>query len=432
MVVMAHALSSILFAESSPSLLSLDKAFDLVDQNLDVLIQEEVIAQTLQQAYLERSALLPTLAFSAGTQREQNVDFNGGNFSQIDGPFSSSDARLYSSFNFFNQNKYYLWKVQKQRYERSKLDGEQVRNNIFYALAILYFQCIHRLELVELAERSLTRDEQLLEMSQLMRDKGIAHDVDVIRSQVKVEENRERLIHARAQADALLLQIATLLALPEGREPESIALYEMNTTDFQAKRDALMKQAFESRVDLQLARMGVDISELARKAASVYHLPSVTLSGEYGWVGEDTHFDEDDEWVVRLSVDVPIFEGGKNRAKLQRIQHEKREQELRVERSAARIREDIMNGTRHLDAHYERIQAANKQVLYSKLELDLERLRFGDGLTDSQDVVFALGKLSSAELKLSIIELEYYLTLLELMNDTGNVRSVLTYLRSRL
>lgn len=407
--------------------LTLETLFAQADQNLDVLIQTETVQQALYEAYVARADLLPSVSLIGEAVRSQDVDFNGGRSTEIDGPFTQSALYLHSEFTLFDQGRWYFWKAQQQAYERSQIQADYVKDEVCFALAIRYFQCLSHVQRVNLSVRALERGQELLDLAELLREKGVAHDIDVIRSQVKVEENRERYIDTRSRAMTLIREIRNLARLADdaGR---SLQAYEVSRRNFSDMADKLVESALESRKDLQLAGSDLEQAHLLVRSAQGARMPVLSLSGDYGRSDRRLGFTSQEEWNVALALELPVFNGWRTRSQVRQSQHAANEHELRLEQLQRQAQVDVINASHRVDDNYRRLHVTNKQVLLAKLEHDLEQIRFRDGLSGSQDVVLALAKLSEAEQRLAVIELDYRLSLLELAHLSGNILKIADYL----
>src|ERR1039458_8297995 len=113
---------------------------------------------------------------------------------------------------------------------------------------------------------------------------GLNPQIDVNRSQVQLQTERQRLMSLENDAAKQKINLARVVGLPVNDNYEITDDIPYSPAPDLTVEQAL-KQAFENRADLQSAEAQVRAAERVRSAAHWEHLPSLALSADYGAIG---------------------------------------------------------------------------------------------------------------------------------------------------
>jgi outer membrane protein TolC len=216
------------------------------------------------------------------------------------------------------------------------------REIVLLASANLY------LEALAAEARSLAAQAQLASSSALhqqaidLKQSGIIAGLDVVRAEVRVSADRQRATAAANDAQKAKLQLARLIGLPIGQEfmlVDNIPLVPDPPMSLQQALD----QAYARRADYQAALEEQRAAEDSRQAAVGGHLPSVRVTADYGAIGL-TPGSALPTFNVTGAVDVPIFQGGRQKGRLAQADAELKRRSAVVEDLKASVYYDVRTG----------------------------------------------------------------------------------------
>jgi outer membrane protein TolC len=199
--------------------------------------------------------------------------------------------------------------------------------------------------------------------------------------------DRQRATAAANDAEKTKLQLARVIGLPIG---QSFTLVD----DIPAVPDPSMTlqqaldQAYSTRADYLAAIERLKAEQDTRRAAVADHLPTVRVTADYGAIGLSAGTALN-TFNVTGAVDVPIFEGGKQQARLAKADAELKRQQAQVEDMKASIYYDVRTAFLDLQATQEELQTATRSRELANQQLQQSRDRFAAGVASNIEVVQA-------------------------------------------
>jgi outer membrane protein TolC len=373
--------------------LTLDGAIERgLHHNLGLILGQERVREAEGEHGEARSDLLPHLRAGAYAVRQKLslaafgfTDF--GDFPELIGPFSVVDARGY-----FSQTVFDLHAIRHAQSEglNAKAAGEQQRSTrdaVVLACAGLYLQAVAGQSRIDAAQAQLATAQALFDIASDRKQAGLAPGIDVLRAQVVLAAQRQRLIVAETEAAKQKLTLARAIGLPLGQDFHLADEMPSASVPPVTHEQALAK-AYEMRADLQAAESRVRAAERERSAAKGEGLPSLGVSGDYGWIG-NTAASALGTYSVSANVRIPVFEGGKVQAKVQQADAKLRQAEAALADTKARVYYEVQATLLDLDATEARVRVASSALDLAEQALTQARDRFKAGVAGNIDVTQA-------------------------------------------
>lgn len=395
--------------------------------NFEILLGREQLIETEQSQRRSRAELLPQVSLELDQSRSQtqygSVDTTG-NFGYHPVRYDNFNALLSASMSLFDVNNIATYRSAKINTEVARLDLNSTVQDILAEIAERYFTHQRNERAVETIDADIEADRVLLELAKNRLEAGAATEIDVTRAEVRLAANELRLAQQESALEESGLSIKRALNLDLGATLELDPVEVTRTTpaiyspeDLQAAIDRSPEVAREARL---LARR-----KLGQFAAKWERLPSVDLTGYWGYNGE--RFDQDLEniWSVELGISVPIFEGFRIDANRLEATSLVRSQETKLKQAEQKIESDMRLAMAQVRSRHREVEIARRQVELAEKELELSRVRFESGATDNTEVVQAQAGLVAARDGLIEAELGYNIAKLDLARAQGNVWTIL-------
>lgn len=410
-----------------PELLTFESMLDRIEgENLRVLLNRETIVQSLQEVKVERAALLPNLQLYSQQNRTKNVSIGYISAQNI---FNRFDAKIQGSFTVFDLTKWSDFHNARMGYYISESSHQALVQSILLEAAQAYLQHIRNLKNLELIDANIARDERLLNLAVHSFNAGVANAIDVTRAEGTLAKDQQERLQQQSAVHQSELTIKEMLNLDIHQKMQfDHSFFDRMRLIEDLSVAQTLEDAFATRPDFKQAEQEIESRELALQSAKRQHLPSINVSGEYGYASSEVYDTQyRNQWAVTIEGQMPIFEGGRILAERVRARSEIRQKERALLNLRKQIESEYDLTLFNLNTRFQQIPLAQKQVVLAEQELYLAENRFKNGIADNQEVISAQATLADAlDGEVDAIY-QFYLAKLQLNFAVGDVKSVLDY-----
>jgi outer membrane protein TolC len=390
-------------ASSTPLALTFHDAIDRgLKANLGLLVSDSASESLRGQRLKALSALLPQLDAKVGETIEQlnlkTIGFNlvipGANIPTIVGPFHFIDVRAYASWTAFDYSarKDYRSAVESQR--AAQLSVMDARDLVVEATASAYLQIVADASRVEAIRSQVETAQALYDRTADQQRAGTAAGIDVLRSQVELKQQQQRLLAQRNQFDKDKLALSRVIGLPNGQQFNLSETAPFAPLTAMTQEQALLA-AIAQRPDYQSSQARVRAAEHDVQAARGERYPTAGVTADYGDVGPALN-DSHGTFTFVASAKINLFNGGRINGDVIRAKAALKQRQDELADLSGQI--DYQVRAAFLD-----IRTAADQVTVAQDNLDLAnqtltqaRDRFGAGVTDNIEVIQAQESVASA------------------------------------
>jgi outer membrane protein TolC len=381
--------------------LSLTEAVERgLKHNLGLLIAWEGTREARGARWRALSDLLPDIQARTSESRQQiNLRaFGFGGFPGLDpivGPFDIFDARAFLSQPILDLHAIHNLRAETENQKAANYTYQDARDLVVLVAANLYLTAVTGESRVKAAEAQLQTARALYDQAVDLKKAGVVPAIDLLRSQVELEDRRQRLIYFQNEAVKQKLNLARAIGLPLGQEfalTDRIPYTPLPPMTFE---DSL-EQAYRSRADYQRTLTQVRAAELSRKAAQGERLPSLQFDADYGDIGPTPGVSHG-TFTVAATLTVPIFQGGRVHGKVLQADALLRQRKSELEDLRARIEYEVRMSFLDLKASGERVQVAQSAADLAKEQMKQAQDRFTAGVVNSIEVVQAQEAVATAE-----------------------------------
>ena len=159
--------------------------------------------------------------------------------------------------------------------------------------------------------------------------------------------------------------------------------------------DAVLPRAFEARADYLAAKSRLEAAQASHRAANGALLPSLHVDADYGAIGQ-TIDTAHSTYTVAATVHVPVFDGGRAKARRIETASELRQREAELADFRGRIELEVRSALLDLRAADQQVQAAQSTVQLAGDELTQARDRFAAGVASNLEVTQAQESVAAA------------------------------------
>ena len=361
-----------------------------LDHNLGVLLAEEDATGAAGNRRVALSDFLPHISGGISQERRKtNLEAFGfplqETFPKVVGPFSVFDARVFLSQTLIDMSAANDLRAADHSVNAAKHSARSARDLVVLVAANLYLQTLATGARADTARAQLETATALHQQALSLRQSGLVAGIDVVRAEVRMSTERQRVTASTNDYEKSKLQLARVIGLPAGQMFELSQEIPFVPVPEMTLEEALAR-AYRERPDYLAAQERVQAAESTRKAIVGETLPSVKVTADYGAIG--LHISSSlPTFSVVGALSVPIFEGGRVQGRLAQADSELRMRRAQAEDTKAEIYYDVRTAFLDLKATEEELQTATRSRELADLQLTQSRDRFAAGVTSNIEVV---------------------------------------------
>lgn len=366
--------------------------------NLGLLIQEESVNRAHGARWDALADLLPHVSGEVN-QTRQVINLAAFGFSLPDmpsivGPFNVFDARVSVSQPVLDLRAIHDARAASLSEHAERLGVRSARDLVTLVAVNLYLEAVAASSRIDVAHAQLETAEALLRQANDLKASGLVAGIDVLRAEVQVQNQRQRVIVAENGFDKAKLQLARAIGLPPGQEVTLVDKIPYAPLPPVSLETAL-KDAYDNRADYLAARDRLAAAEAAARAARSERLPTVTVDADYGTLGQEASTARA-TYTLGATVHVPIFEGGRLQGRRVSTEAEVRQRRAELEDFRGRIDLDVRTALLDVRAAAQQLEAAQTAVSLATQELEQARDRFAAGVASNIEVTQAQESVATA------------------------------------
>ena len=396
-------------------------------QNPQVLIANLNIAGSEQERRIARSALLPQAAFQADViEQRGNIEAAFGQripgFPQHIGPWTTVQGGVGFTAPVLDLTLWRRYQASRAGMDAAAAERLGIREQAALLVVSQYLGAMRATADVRAAESRLELAQALYDLSFDLQKNGVGTGIDTLRSNVELQNEKQRLLAARTLLATTLNGLVRLLNLQPQQTvvlADGMAFFE--TPSFSAENS--VESALLARPEMKVIAAQTHALELQRKAAGESRLPKVTVSG--GWTEQGVSVTSAiPVYQYKAGVEVPLFTGGRigaetARAEIALKRIAQQEQELRN-----RIALEVKNAVARLDSAHSQVDVANMGVKLAREEVTQARDRFQAGVANNIEVVTAQDELARANDNQILALYQYNQARADLAHATGQMETL--------
>ncbi|MEJ2488984.1 MAG: TolC family protein [Sulfurovaceae bacterium] len=318
-------------------------------------------------------------------------------------------TKITYSIPLYTSGKIYEYsKIAKKLALMSKLDTKKVLQEKIYQVKKAFYDISLIEEYIKnlsLITRNITQLEQTVKQ---MKKEGFALESDLLEVQAQGAEAESMYIQAKLNRDLAYQYLSFLL----NQEVSSIVTQKNNlATTKEITRDDVIA----SNLDIQKAKMGLDVSKRAVSVQRANFGPSIGGFAEYGSADNEANFDKDkDFYTVGVQLSWNIFNGGSDYSNLQRakIEYLKTQKQVELAQSGIYLKTKKLQ-TEALSA-LEEIKSYQKQYKFASRVYSTYNERYKEGIVPVGDVLIKQSKKLEVLTKLLSVKNKYNTKIFEL------------------
>jgi len=377
---------------------------DAVDRglkhNLGLLLSQQQTEQARAQYRKQLSALLPNISGDVSDSINQinlaafGIPLPAGLTSPVVGPFGIFDAHANMSETLLDFNALNKIRAAGENEKAAKFTVQDARELVVLVVGNEYLLTLASAARLDTSKAQLTTAQTIFDQTSDLKKAGVAAGIDVLRAQVQLQTQQQRVLAAQNQYERQKMVLARTIGLPVSQQfqlTDAVPYAPLSALDL----DQALAQAYRERPEYLAAESRTRAAELAVKAAKGEALPTVQVNGQLGMIGPAPGSSET-TYSLSAGVRVPIFQGGKVKADVGQAEAQLRQSRMQLEDLHNRVEFEIRAALLDVKTSDDQVQVAKQQIELAAEQLKEARDRYAAGVSGSLEVVQAQEAVAAA------------------------------------
>jgi outer membrane protein len=314
------------------------------------------------------------------------------------------------------------YQIGREGTRQARADEQTTRETVVNLVVDQYLLILRALATRDAARVRVALAQRLYEQATELQKTGIGLNIDTVRANVELQNERQNLIDAETLTHTTTYGLAELLDLPRDQDLEvtdRLDFYDLPVLD----KEVLLNQALTSRPEIRSLNSQKRIAELTTDSARDQRLPQLDFSGF--WLYQGSRFDNGiPAYTYALSLQFPLFTGGRIRAETARAKlEEQRVAEIRRQLEA-QIVDQVKSSLDQLTAARNSVEVANLGFKLAQEEVAQAQRRFQAGVTTNVEVITAQDALARASDNQIGALFQFNLSRASLAHATGEIEAM--------
>jgi len=416
---------------SAQTLSRVDAVKAALDANPDVVRAREDLRSLEGKITEVKADALPEVTFRANTNRYRDPALlNSSSFDSfpielrdslkpIPANLTDGSAEVKQTIYSFKLGR--ALKVAKLARSLGQEDSRRVRQSIALDAVRAYDNLLLTMEYVRVNQRTLDQKQKHLDSVRNRRAAGVATELDVLRSEVDLENQRAQLTRAEGRVDFARATLNAVMLKPIDAPIQPTDT--LTNQPVESTLDQALAAALAERPEIKTAHL----TELTRDelvgVEQAERKPHFDFTGTYGYsVRQPTNFFQYDysRWSVAFSATMKIFDGGRAAGRIAQAQAERAKATQDRLSAENQIRLQVKDAYDRLNVADRLLKAADLNIAQAQKALDMTTANYGLGAATQLDVTDAQAALTEAER-----------IRLDALHDHADARATLRYAMGR-
>jgi outer membrane protein TolC len=396
-------------------------------QNIDVQIATLDLATHQQEHVIARSNLLPHAEFDGSESvtrynKRALIGMSGSPYSIS--PYQSIDVGPAFSTPIFDLTLLNQYLASGHRLQASREDQQSVREETVLLVVSEYMAHLKAMAAIDAAESRVKLASSLARQASDLRNDGVATKIDVSRAEVRLREEKQRLIDAQRDAETSMYALKRILNISDG---QPIAFTDRDAFSVAPSLELAdpIAIAQAQRPEIKSLAQNVLAAKDLHTAAVAESLPKLKFTGEWNEQGS-TLTTITPGYEYRFDLSLPIFTAGRMKAerKSSALTEQKTERQLQLMRS--QVTEEVHDSEVEIQAALNQVELGKQEVQLANEEVTLSQGRFQSGVTDNIEVIAAQDALARANDEEIDALYRYNIARAQLARAAGSIEQIYT------
>ena len=413
-----------------------------LEQNFGIQVAENQVAIAANNKSILNSGYLPSVTGTAAAnygRDNSSIEFPG-QFTDDGQPVPDRDInnaesqRYTSAINvnytlFDGLGRYYTYKSLKEQYQLTSLQARETIENTMLELFSVYFEVARLTENEKVFKEALAISQDRITRAEYSFEYGQNTQLDILNAQVDVTNDSINLLNTKQQLRNTKRDLNVVLNqdLESGFVVDTIVSFIPKI-----QLEEFIASAIQNNVAVLQTERNIAINKYDIKVNSSGYLPTIGLTGSYGWnlnqsapsaffAGTNTR---SNSLALGASLSWNLFDGGGTTVRVKNAKIAYENQELLQQQVKVQVNRDIKNA---LDIYENRVriyEIQEQNVVTNQNNFDRSKEQFQLGRITSIEFRQAQINLLNAQTNKTLAKYDAKLAELQLLQLTGQLLNI--------
>jgi len=286
-----------------------------------------------------------------------------------------------------------------------------------YNVTRAYYDALRAKHLADVAQTTVTYNEELLRQVRAAAEQGTAAKADVLPVEAQLANARVNLITAKNNVKTSLLALQTAVGLAPKPDFDIVDVEEPPSFVIQPL-EAYIKQAMAARPDVVAAKAGAGAARASLRAARINLYPRPVINAEYQKGIEGGFTTSGGQMVGGIVFD--LFNGGANRAAYREAEASAANATQAEKQAMRDIPTQVEEAYLNLTSSRDRLDASDVGLKAAQVNYDAQKERYALGSGTVLDTLNAQVQLTTAQSNAVQARYDYYTAIAQLNYAIGS------------
>jgi len=404
--------------------LTLQEAVQMAFANSpDVLLAKVHTAQAGEAVQEARSLNRPHATVGTG------LAYNNGFPLSIEGAAPSLVEFGVSQSIFSKKNNNLIREAEESR-KASEMGTDSARNELAARVAQAYYGLHQARKTDALWSERLTALEKEQQVVEDLLQMGRTRPLDLMLARTAVTGARQQLLAAQEQERLAAIELRQLTNLPDGTEIQTTEPV-IDGQSVEAPPDVLFQQAVEVQPEILQAQTTLHAREFHLEATKGEKYPEVAVVSEYSLFSRTNNYQNyfqtftRNNFLIGLSLQYPIFNGFRTRAREGQSRQEVEAARLQLERLKSNLRLSIERNVSALKLARGALEVARQEVVAARESMQVDETLLEAGRIDFKGLQAARSHVADKQIAALDAEKTVFQCKIDILRATGTISQAL-------
>lgn len=299
----------------------------------------------------------------------------------------------------------------------AELQLEQKKSDLILQVIEVYYNVL-------LAQKRVSIEKEVLEL--IKEHKRVAEHSYKAGVTLKTDLLQVEIEQSRAENSLEVAQNNLVIA---GRYLENILGLELGEKDLKWPEiefaiindlENEYQQALAKRIELELLAINKELLEMNLQMEKNSRLPSIVLSGNYQWQGEELSFN-DGVGSITLAGSFPLFDKGLSKHRQEKIEQDIAKLNLNKNDFKEHLKIEIEELLLRMRANKNSLKTEKINLKRAEENLEIENKRYQTNIGTNREVLEAQTVLNQSKIAILQAEYQYNINVFNFLNKTGQL-----------
>ncbi|WP_166963269.1 TolC family protein [Yeosuana marina] len=403
-----------------------------LENNYGIKLADNQKELAKNNASVLNSGFLPTVSGNAGATYnidDTEAEFSNGNITVLNGAESSRyNASVNLNYTLFDGlGRSYNYKQLKEGYHLSELQARETIENTVFQLFTIYYNVAQITENTAALKQTLAISNDRLLRAQYQFDYGQNTKLDVLNAEVDINNDSINLINSKQQLKNAKRDLNVVFGNILSNDFDVTTSIEFNV--IYNKQELFNKAKTRNTALLQIEK-NIDISGFDIKSGKSAYLPTIGLTGSYGWNRNNNNaasflaVSTNTGLSGGLNLSWNLFDGGNTITRVKNAKINLQNQQLQKEQLLVTLERDFNNAWDDYQNKLNIYKIREDNIFTSENNFNRTEEKFKMGQVNSIEFRQAQLNLLNSELSRNQAKYEAKLAELQMLQICGELLNV--------